>query len=633
MQKSRRNWPRLGRLDAVFLLFALAFLIAYFVSVSPLVDWLGLGAIVLGLIVFFRMARRAMKQAIWRLRNRLIAAYLFIAVVPVVLITALLGLAGYAVIEQMSIYLVNRELDHRENTLLRQAEVSAHVPMRDPESAINRFRMTMRNVFPEAHLLITGREELRYPENSQLAHPPPEWDAWERSLGADHSSGLVIKDGKLYVWAHVAAAGNEVTVLSPLTPELLGEFVPGLGDATFRPIMGHARQSHVPPPVNAFDFRVNGLYPVIAPHWDSPKKEERLYLWVDTRLSSVMGIVFGQKLEWGEAVLDGLIGFAVLFFIVELASLVAGVNLSRSITGAVHELYEGTQHVKEGDFGYRVPVKGSDQLAELTSSFNTMTGNLSRLIVVAKEKERLESELEIAREVQSNLFPKNVPSAKNLQLRGLCQPARVVSGDYYDFMALQRTLGFAIGDVAGKGISAALLMATIQSTMRTQLSPANGGGPPHFSTAKLVGTLNRQLFATTSAEKYATFFFALFNEETNALTYTNAGHLPPLLLRGNNVELLNPTGTIVGAFAHAKYEERTLQMEPGDVLMAYTDGITEPENEYDEMFGEERLQDLLVKFGHADSDEMIARTMEAVKQWTHSPEQQDDMTMVVARRI
>ncbi len=405
MQKSRRNWPRPGRLDAVFLLFALAFLIAYFVSISPLVDWLGLIAIILGLIVFFRIARRAMKKAIWRLRNRLIAAYLFIAVVPVVLITTLLGFAGYAVIEQMSIYLVNRELDHRESTLLRQAEISAHVPMRDPETAVNRFRLTMRNDFPDAHLLVTGREELRYPESSQLTHPPAAWSAFEHSTGADHSSGLVIRDGKLCVWAHVVAAGNEVTVLSPLTPELLGGLVPGLGDATFRPIMGPARQSHVPPALNAFDFRVNGVYPVMAPRWDSPKTEQRLYLWVDTRLSSVMGIVFGQKLEWGEAVLDLLIGFAVLFFIVESASLVAGVQLSRSITGAVHELYEGTQHVKEGDFGYRVPVKGSDQLAELTSSFNTMTENLSRLIVVAKEKERLESELEIAREVQSNLFP------------------------------------------------------------------------------------------------------------------------------------------------------------------------------------------------------------------------------------
>jgi sigma-B regulation protein RsbU (phosphoserine phosphatase) len=338
-------------------------------------------------------------------------------------------------------------------------------------------------------------------------------------------------------------------------------------------------------------------------------------------------------LKWGEAVLDGLIAFAVLFFLVELVSLVAGVQLSRSITGAVHELYEGTQHVKEGDFEYRVPVKGSDQLAELTASFNTMTQNLSRLIVVAKEKERLESELEIAREVQSNLFPKNAPTAKNLELRGLCQPARVVSGDYYDFMSMPHALGFAIGDVAGKGISAALLMATIQSTMRMQLIPVNGGGPSAISPAKVVGTLNRQLFATTSAEKFATFFFGLFEEETSTLTYTNAGHLPPLLLRGSHVEMLDPTGTIVGAFAHAKFEERSVRMEPGDVLVAYTDGIVEPENEYDEMFGEQRLSDLLMKFEHADSNEMIARTMEAVKLWAHSPEQEDDMTMIIARRI
>ncbi|HEX3876036.1 MAG TPA: SpoIIE family protein phosphatase [Bryobacteraceae bacterium] len=632
METVRRGLARLGRLEWAFIIFTLSFLVAYNVGVTLITSILGIVGIGLGIALAIRLARRGMKKAIWRLRNRLIAAYLFIAVVPVVLITALLGLAGYAVIEQMSIYLVNRELDHRETSLLRQAEASAHFPMRDQENAINRFRMTMRNVFPDAHILVTGREQLRYPQDSELTHPPQAWTQYERATGAEHSSGLVIKDGKLFVWAHVLAADNEVTVLAPLTPEMLGGFVPGLGDATFRPIMGHARESHLPPAVNPFDFRVNGLYPVLAPHWNSPKKQERLYLWVDTRLSSVMSIVFGQKLEWGEAVLDGLIVCAVLFFIVELASLIAGVQLSRSITGAVYELYEGTQHVKEGDFGYRVPVKGSDQLADLTSSFNTMTENLSKLIVVAKEKERLESELEIAREVQSNLFPKNAPLAKNLELRGLCQPARVVSGDYYDFMVMPHMLGFAIGDVAGKGISAALLMATIQSTMRTQLTPTNGSGPA-LSTANLVEALNRQLYATTSPEKYATFFLGLFDEDTSALMYTNAGHLSPMLLRGSHVQELEPTGTVVGAFAVARYEEQTVQMEPGDVLVAYTDGIVEPENEYDEMFGEQRLQDLLVKFENTGSDELIARTLEAVRQWAHSPEQQDDMTMIVARRL
>jgi sigma-B regulation protein RsbU (phosphoserine phosphatase) len=628
MPENQSRKLRLRRLDALFLVFVLVTLGAYIFHANPALYWLtGFIAVVLGAIASFSWARRELKNAIWRLRNRLIAAYLLIAVVPVILITALLGLAGYAVIEQTSIYLVNRELDHRESTLVRLAEVNARFPVHDPEAVINRFKLNTRSLFPEAHLLVTGREEVRYPADSELAHPPAEWAALE------HSSGLVIKDRKLYIWAHVVASGNEVTVIAPLTPEVLATFVPGLGDINFMPLMGPGRQSHVPPPVNALDFRVDGLYPVMAPHWESPKKEERLYLWVDTRLSSVMGIVFGQKMEWGEAVLDGLLGFAALFFIVELVSLVAGVKLSRSITGAVHELYEGTQHVKDGDFAYRVPVSGSDQLADLTSSFNTMTENLGRLIGVAKEKERLESELEIAREVQSNLFPKNAPPARNIELRGLCQPARMVSGDYYDFMALPPALGFAIGDVAGKGISAALLMASIQSTMRTQMTTSNGAGPLHLSTAKLVAALNRQLYATTSPEKYATFFFGIFNEETGALTYTNAGHLPPLLLRGTNVEMLDPTGTIVGAFANAKYEERALEMQPGDALVAYTDGIVEPENEYGEMFGEDRLRDLLLKFEHAGSDEMIARTMEAVKQWTHSPEQPDDMTMVVARRI
>ncbi len=149
MPLSRRDWRRLGRVEIAFLLAVVAFTAAYFTGAAAVADsLLGLIAIVLGIVVFFRATRRAMKKAIWRLRNRLIAAYLFIAVVPVVLITVLLGLAGYAVIEQMSIYLVNRELDHREATLLRQAEASARFPMRDPETAINRFRLNMRNSVP-----------------------------------------------------------------------------------------------------------------------------------------------------------------------------------------------------------------------------------------------------------------------------------------------------------------------------------------------------------------------------------------------------------------------------------------------------------------------------------------------------
>jgi sigma-B regulation protein RsbU (phosphoserine phosphatase) len=397
--------------------------------------------------------------------------------------------------------------------------------------------------------------------------------------------------------------------------------------------MSYPHESHVPAAQNLFDFGLLAPYLVDVPRWDSPRKHDRLILYVRTRASAVLGKVF-QKLDWAELALGIFIAVSIIFLIVEMVSLIVGVQLSRTITGAVHELYEGTQRIKEGDFSYRIPVNGSDQLAELTSSFNTMTQNLGRLIVVAKEKERLESELAIAREVQKQLFPKDVPFTKTLELKGVCSPARMVSGDYYDFMPVSdHALAFAIGDVAGKGISAALLMATIQSSMRAQLGSSNGAGTKTFSTASLVATLNRQLYANTTPEKYATFYFALYEEATNSLTYTNAGHLSPMLVRAGEVQTLDSTGTVVGAFPIARYEERTVPLEHGDILVAYTDGIVEPENAYGEMFGEERLKDLVIKYSGADSSEIIAHTMEAVIQWTGSSELQDDMTMVVARRI
>ena len=620
-------WRRLGRIEKAFLVFAVLYALLYFTRVAPTIQLLAaLGAFIFALLALFRLARRGMRKAIWRLRNRLIVAYLFIAVVPIILIAALAGIAAYAVIGQMAVYLVNTELTHRVNGLLRQAEALARTPVRDPEQTLRRFVPMIQNGFPQFELRISGQEDLRYPPESQLEPPPP---AWKRA------SGLILKQGGLYAWAHEVANGNEITILAPFTHQLLAGLIPRLGDVNLvASFTKWEREDHVPAKVNVLDFEVEGFVPIQVASWDSPQNSTDALLVVNSRVSAVLSMLFGEKLELGEMMLDVFVAVAILFQIVEMVSLVAGIQLSRSMTGAVHELYEGTRHVKEGDFSYRIPVKGDDQLAELSSSFNTMTGNLGQLIVVAKEKERLESELEIAREVQNQLFPKDVPFVKTLELKGVCTPARVVSGDYYDFMAVSDgALAFAIGDVAGKGISAALLMATIQSAMRSQLSTSNGSGQHRPSPARMVSNLNQQLYATTSLEKYATFYFALYDESTHALTYTNAGHLPPMLLRGNDIQTMDATGTVVGAFPFATYEEKTVPLEHGDILLAYTDGIVEPENVYGEVFGEDRLKDLLLKYARADSSELIARTMEAVVHWTGSSELQDDMTMVVARRI
>src|SRR5262249_1000657 len=159
------------------------------------------------------------------------------------------------------------------------------------------------------------------------------------------------------------------------------------------------------------------------------------------------------------------------------------------------------------------------------------------------------------------------------------------------------------GDVAGKGISAALLMATIQSAMRMELrSSIEIAAPSHvpvngfrLSTARMVSELNQQLYATTSPEKYATFYFGLYYEIEGVLNYSNAGHLPPVLIRRGQAARLDVNGTVVGAFPRANYEESKIQLESGDLLVCYTDGISEPENEYGEMYGEDRLIELVSK--------------------------------------
>jgi len=336
-----------------------------------------------------------------------------------------------------------------------------------------------------------------------------------------------------------------------------------------------------------------------------------------------------------------LLAVSITFLLVELVSLVIGISLTRTMTGAVHSLYLGTQRVMQGDFSNRIKVSGRDQLADLSQSFNTMTENLERLLVVAKEKERLQAEIEIAREVQEQLYPKTVPLLKTLSVTGLCAPARMVSGDYYDYQKLAgNKLALAIGDVAGKGISAALLMASIQSGMRMELRDSlDLADPAHaalngsrLSTARMVSELNQQLHATTSPEKFATFFFALYDEDSGTLNYTNAGHLPPILIRDGASSLLEVNGTVVGAFPFSRYEESKIQLLTGDLLVCYTDGITEPENEYGEMFGEERLIELVSKNADRDDDHVIRVVMDAVRQWTGVPELSDDMTILLVRK-
>jgi sigma-B regulation protein RsbU (phosphoserine phosphatase) len=258
-----------------------------------------------------------------------------------------------------------------------------------------------------------------------------------------------------------------------------------------------------------------------------------------------------------------------------------------------------------------------------------MTSSVQGLIQEQRQRQRLENELAIAQQVQGQLFPQSLPQTPGLQLAAVCRAARVVSGDYYDFLSLGHDrLGIAIADISGKGISAALLMANLQAALRSQVVL---DGAFTLQTAQLVSRLNRHLFLNTSSERYATFFYSVYDPATRILHYTNAGHLPPLLLVGAEVRQLADGGMVVGLFDACEYQQGTVQVAPGSLLVAYSDGLIEPENVYGEQFGVERLAEQLLRERELPVQDLAESLVRAAEEWGGTPEQADDMTVIIAR--
>lgn len=625
-------WNVLGKADKTFLFALAAYLISgWLVPGSPARLFLLFALIAAAAWTTVKWMRIGTRKAIWRLRNRLLVAYLYIAVVPVLLIGIFLVFGTGALVRQVAVYLVSSEFDRRAEELEQATQSLAMAPPFQRDRTWERTRSLLDQRLPGLQVVIEERGVTQFSPDPVLEPPPDGWG---------ETGGAVVRNGMLYIWARAISGETQVTTLAPLTHTLLNDLAPGVGEVTIldftEPMRLHdpvGASSAFPPPRNRLDFDVTWGVNLNVAVWRNPPATERALLSVRTRVSAVMAVLFSQQAETASQ-LAVLYLMVVIFLIVEIIALFVGVSITRTITAAVHDLYEGTEHVRAGDFSHRIEVTGDDQLASVSRSFNRMTENLESLLVVAKEKERLQTELEIAREVQRQLYPKSVPHLKSLELRAQCHPARMVSGDYYDYQALREGCAVvAIGDVAGKGISAALLMASLQSSLRTQVRACvENGARDALSTSRLVGQLNQLLYADTAPEKFATFLFSIYDDETGTMTYTNAGHLPPVLIRGGQATPLDVNGMVVGAFPFAEYGESQLRLEAGDLLLCYTDGVTEPENEYGEMFGEERLTDIVIRNAHLGTDQIIAAVMSAVQDWTGTPELQDDMTLLLARR-
>jgi serine phosphatase RsbU (regulator of sigma subunit) len=308
----------------------------------------------------------------------------------------------------------------------------------------------------------------------------------------------------------------------------------------------------------------------------------------------------------------GVIGFALLGI----------VPLSRRMTRDLSTLTAGVQRIAGGDFSTRVPVRSHDEFGTLAAAFNQMARDVEHRQQLVVERERLQRELELCRRIQSEMLPHAPLRLGPTEIKGISIPAREVGGDFFNYFELPGgNLAVLVGDVSGKGISAALLMANIQATLRARL-------PLEPDLARLTATIDREIEENTPAGVYATLFLAILDPAQKTLRYVNAGHHPQFLVRGDGIVPLSTGGMPVGLFAGHGYTERTVQLADGDVLFFYTDGMVEVENEAGDMFGAERLESLLRSYGLEGVDALLQRAEEGVRAFRGRAEPFDDVTIM-----
>jgi sigma-B regulation protein RsbU (phosphoserine phosphatase) len=652
----RNAWRRLSRID----LFAFGLILGGVVCASldlsgGIASFLKFVAMIATVYALFRLAGWWRTRLLWSLRNRLIVAYLFIAVVPILLIVTLVVLAGQILYSQLGAYLLYDDLHQR---IAMIADITEHI-------AAAHGTLPKGITEEEAERVLAAQSHLVH--DQELPELGIEFSNDETLLrkvagaGKNSFAGLVEEGESLYLMGFREMREPQgirvVTLRVPVTPEFLATIAPDLGVIQLnltRRFEGGTRQGILYNPSGNIQYETTKLIParnrlLHAPlHWIDPavtgfshldavyigaegKFEARRPVLVifNARPSRLNARMFSSLGELSDLYPLEFIVASVIFLLIEIAALITGIVLTRRITKAVSDLYGATQYVKSGDWTHRVRIERRDQLGVLGESFNDMTGSISGLLEESKKRQRLENELSIASEVQNQLFPQKMPSVGGVELEAICKAARTVSGDYYDFIQLSPThLAIALADISGKGISAALLMASLQAALRSQLLAA---GSELMSTAELVARLNMHMVRNTADDRFATFFIAVYDSGTRTLRYTNAGHLPGFLISNGTSKHLDKGGMVLGVVEDYVYEEGSVKVPPNALLVQYSDGLVEPENVYGEEFGIRRLQEAAIRVQSSTPMVVGESLMLAAEEWAGTPEQADDMTVIVAR--
>jgi sigma-B regulation protein RsbU (phosphoserine phosphatase) len=606
--------------------------------------------------VVYLVVSRSSGRFLWRVRRKLILSYVFLGFVPVLLVVTLALVGSMILYINVAAYMFMEGFTDIAGDVQEIAETSASEIGRTPDAAlqaITRKYLTSAQRYPGLSIVVLPITDLKQPPTIAGAwkhmQPPQQVPVWLRADLAGYRGTVAVPPADSATeWTLVIRSAEPTTDLSHLVIvdlpadadvaaaiegrsriKMRGVGVPercagGNGvDAASATVGGGAFNSAV-----AFTDCVDwttGTRDRAAVGLDAPFR--RVYANVAARSDAA-----GSNNTFNNTFFGLLVAIIVVFLVIQGAALFFGALLARSITYAVHELFVGTERVQQGDFTHRIRVDSGDQLGDLAGSFNRMSASIEHLLHVQREKQRLDDELRIARDIQKSLLPGSPPAIEGLTIADLCEPAREVGGDYYDFFALgPRQLGVMIADVSGKGTSAALYMAELKGLM---LSLSQNERSPR----RLLIEANRLLAAHLDNRSFITMTYLVVDLDARVVTCARAGHTPLIVVSRGCPEVVIPSGMVLGLrlpgaserFADL-LEEHTRPLRAGDVYVLYTDGITEAMDESGDLFSDDALARVVASQHQLDAAGIRERVVRDVKRFVGDAEPHDDMTMIVLR--
>ena len=590
-----------------------------------------------------RLGRYLVRRLLWRIRTKLLVSYLFIAVVPLVLLAVLFLLAGVLFSGLVASHIVNSEVD-RSAQLLRTSAESALADMTGDDAAartiLERRLPLVRALHPDlVFSLWRGKDVVIASPDAPKGLPdwiPPEGYAGLVRVNADDDvpalTGLARRGGRTLL----LQGPVDERLFTSLEQRMGIQYVTSGGRVTREGGRVHVHGADAPERRSVVTNPAGISFPATpeARRW-SDGNVDLVPMLFHFQPYELMRRLSPGTLNMGDLLVKALAAVAAVFLVVYVVALGLGLMLARSITGSIHELYRGTERLRQGDFTQRIPIQSRDQLGDLAESFNVMSESIQTLLAEQAEKQRLEEELRIARQIQMSLLPQGVVSLPGLRVSALCLPAAEVGGDYYDLLPLSPTrMGVLVADVSGKGTSAALYMAELKGLVLS-LSRI------YESPARLLSEANRILAATLDPRSFITMTYAVVDTASRTMRYARAGHNPMIQYDASSgrTRVLTPAGLGLGIDAGARFdqilEEAEVPLESGDLFLFFTDGLSEAMNGRAELFGERRIRDVIESADDHGEDESALkdRILAAIRSFVGDAAQHDDMTMVILKVV